>query len=111
MKYIKAFEFLSRLPKIGDFVIVYYQYDDLDGLKIFLDNHVGEVTNIGVSTYDKYMDVSYKNVPKNIKHYFYYDSDDENTDYLKIIGKDNINKLSEDREELESYLMSKKYNL
>jgi hypothetical protein len=118
MRYIKHFEFLSRLPKVGDFVIVYYYNvghdDDLDGLKTFLDNNVGEIVEIGdnkYDKYDKYMDVSYKNVPENIRYFFYYDSDDENTEYMKIISKDNINKLSEDRKELETYLMSKKYNL
>lgn len=115
MKYIKTFELLSRLPEVGDFVIVYYYNlghdDDLDGLKTFLDNHVGEIVDIGDNKYDRYMDVSYKNVPNNIRQYFYYYSDDENTEYMKIISKDNINKLSEDREELESYLTSKKYNL
>lgn len=114
MKYIKTFELLSRLPKVGDFVIIYYNNlghdDDIDGLKTFLDSHVGEIIEIP-EKYGKYMYVYYKEVPENIRQYFYYDSYEEDADYMKIVGIDNIDRLSEDREELESYLTSKKYNL
>lgn len=117
MKHIKNFKDIkeSQLPEIGDYVICEDESIALDEeTKEFISNNIGKIINIftkGITKGSKtiYI-VKYENIPNIAKQWFGLfsacDSDDtRQMDLSEII------KFSKNKEELEEYLVAKKYNL
>jgi hypothetical protein len=120
MKHIKNFEDIkeSQLPEIGDYVICKDKSIALDEeTKEFISNNIGKIINIynskikvGIITKKQtiipntlYI-VKYDNIPNIAKKWF--GSDDS-----RQMRLNEIIKFSKDKEELEDYLITKKYGL
>ena len=109
MKYIKRFENIENTPKIGDYVIcqdIIARYE----VKDFISNNIGQIIYIVIDTGS--FSVQYENVPKEFKSFFY------STEYkmkyysgLRKMMPEEIIKFSKNKEEIEDYLITKKYNL
>ena len=104
MKYLKTFETIKKLEDAwsGDFVIC-RENDTLNPeLSDFINNNIGIINHIayGINFY-----IYYDNVPEDLRHRF---NDINNT---RLMKKSEIIMCSNDRNELEYYLSSNKYNL
>jgi hypothetical protein len=119
MKHIKNFEDIkeSQLPEIGDYVICKDKSIALDEeTKEFISNNIGIITNtlimeIKITSGRKQTSipntlyiVKYDNIPNIAKKWF--GSDDS-----RQMRLNEIIKFSKDKEELEDYLITKKYGL
>jgi hypothetical protein len=114
MKYIKLYEELNaKIPQIHDYVLcVESEYEDetINESEINLNNFIS--SNIGIIIdmvktdvkfkYDYH--IKYENVPDDISMYFEYDN-------TRWSVKSDIIHWSKDREDLETLLTAKKYNL
>lgn len=102
--YIKAFENIKNNPEIGDYVICEEGFLDNIEIKDFISNNIGQIIGIEVPNY---FTIQYENVPKEFKWYFH------PIDYRDITNMrlDEIILFSKNKEELEDYLITKKYNL
>jgi hypothetical protein len=104
MKYIKQFEEKTKL-KIGDYVLCHtnYQYVyDSDKIIDFLNSNVGRYVKYA-KDYDLKYGVKYENIP------FFLDKNLVNS--LLWFDRYDIIDYSDNKEELELKLASKKYNL
>jgi len=103
MKYIKTFESLDE-PEINEYVVC------KEGIGYasaeFTSNNIGLIVNYnGRSAYSvKY---EFDIIPKNIREYFDYTYDG----YCRAMTIDDIKFWSKNKEDVESYLTSKKYNI
>jgi hypothetical protein len=113
MKYIKKFNenIHNRDPQIGDYVIVYADYFDSYILN-FLKNNIGRIESIEHTLYDNDdlddLSVLDDDYPYRVRF-------DEiipisNRSYIDI-NREEIDKFSETKEDLEAMLNAKKYNL
>ena len=120
MKYIKKYEYVSELPKVGDYVIIITEF--LPGkIKKFFDNNVGIITNIDKSHSPYDYKIFFENIPDeiinddmlNIWYYFPGGSHPElsNTDFSVELRINQIALWSDNKEEVEAYVEAKKYNL
>ena len=112
MKHIKNFEDIkeSQLPEIGDYVICEDKSIAIDEeTKEFISNNIGKIINIITKGRTLYI-VKYDNIPNIAKHWFGFvhacGSDDSRQMHLNEIIK-----FSKNKEELEDYLIAKKYGL
>ena len=103
MKYIKKFESLDE-PKIGDYVACEEELG-INELCDFINNTVGKIFKIENSYYN--YAVKFDNIPQNLNEFF--------TDFgYKDCRGFNSNEIlfwSENKEDVEEYLMTKKYNI
>ena len=106
MKHLKIYEELNNTkPKIGDYVIC---KDYLTEVYNFVLNNIGQIIDI-VSNYhgDQYV-IKFENIPENIKNWFYNYNNDRNT---RSYDENEILYFSNNKEDLEIILQTKKYNL
>ena len=117
MKYIKAFE---ELKDIGNYVICEEKDSSVDNFEIesFINNNIGQVVdhrtknNMNVaydgvpSIYNIF--VQYENLPNEIEYDFEYHKHIKN---CRIFRLEEIKHSSKNKKDLESILISKKYNL
>ena len=101
MKHIKLFEDLQNIPEVGDYVIANSKYTDEDSQNFFLNNIGKVIRNREIDELKRFVEVEYNNVPKNILV--------DNNNWLFLL--DEILYWSKDKNELETLLASKKYNL
>ena len=117
MKYIKRFEYNSisdpnyvivnplgiksepTVPKIKEL------FHD------FIDNNIGLIINLSNGYLSKIYSVAYDNVPKKLLPFFMFDYGRGTKKYYISVREEKIIKKSKDKEELEAYINSKKYNL
>ena len=114
MKYLKKFEnILNNTPEIGDYVICketdwFIGQGSLNPLIYiflnFINTNIGQIVDIDYMGYD-YM-IKYENFPKIIQDYFHY----KNETSRGMASYEIINH-SKNKEELETILMSKKFNI
>jgi len=102
MKYLKTYEAIKDKPQIGDYALCKPEsgiivYDIINKLHNFIDN------NIGKNYKNTFYNIRYNNIPEELKNFFY-----ENTKYFH---ENDILQFSSNKEELEAYIQSKKYNL
>ena len=100
---IKRFENISEGPKVGDYVIC--EEGNLN-FKDFIESNIGVIYKEDTFRNNKYY-VKYKNIPINVKKGFIR-IDNAN---VRVMYLDEILHFSSNKEELESILVSKKYNL
>ena len=101
MKYIKTYETLNkREPQIGDYVIM--DTND-DSLKNYINTHIGQIDYID----SEELSVSFPDVPQNIRQKLYDSSNVEVRTFVKRL----IQYSSPDRNEVEQYILNKKFNL
>lgn len=110
MKYIKKFESNIRLLK-NYYVLCYenpikffYQEDDTNE---FINNNVGKYIEIE-RDFDNPYKISYDNVPGKLLNDFIID---ENNNIIRYFSREEIIYFSKNKEDVETFLLSKKYNL
>ena len=111
MKYIKTYEYRTKQPKIGDYVLVTdFEIDELE-VKNFIETNIGQIIEIDKSAEVPYC-VVFEKVPieYKIRPYFGFDCKDKikNCRWFK---RDEILNFSSNKEDLEVILAAKKYNL
>lgn len=125
MKYLKTYEELDNKPEIGDYVYVVYNRDNWlfkDETFEYAESNIGQIVDIikdrikpysrtFINIYQiKYDGLHKKLSPDNCNFGVCYCPDD--TSYYFIYAKDkDIKDFSKNREDLEHYITSKKYNL
>ena|ERR1035437_7669137 len=107
MKHLKKFENISE-PQIGDYVLCEDKYVINDEVKKFLKNTIGKIININDTTTPPYS-IQYENIPNTISNE-YFDYLDVNTT-IRYMHKNEIIHCSKNKEDLEIYIESEKYNL
>ena len=105
MRYLKTFETIKKLEdaRSGDFVICKEESSFVDPeLGNFINNKIGIINHIsyGINFY-----IYYENVPEKLKHRF------NGINGTRLMKKHEIIMCSDNREELEYYLSTNKYNL
>lgn len=103
MKYLKLFESLEE-PKIGDYVIMRINAQN-DKINSFVNNTIGRLENKQTSRYI----VEYENVPKEIEGWFGFKSRDNKCS--RTFSKDRLLFFDKNKEDLETKIMSNKYNI
>ena len=117
MKHIKNFEDIkkSQLPEIGDYVICKDKSIALDEeTKEFISNNIGKIINIITTGRPTALYiVKYDNIPNIAKKWFGSPSSTKRrlTDDSRQMRLNEIIKFSKNKEELEDYLIAKKYGL
>jgi hypothetical protein len=111
MKHLKIYEkFTISLPKKGQYVIMKLRDTDAT-YKEFVENNIGIIS--AVKTYVRLnpdITVEYENVPEYLFHATWNGKNkDGKTFYFTFIN--DIEYISDYKDELESILMSKKYNI
>ena len=95
-------------PKVGDYVICYYDNEDVFGYSIleqdFIHNKIGKIININNGLICPYA-ITYNNIPEYLVNGYKFD-----IDYI-LLGSSVIKYFSEDLEELKIILSSNKFNL
>lgn len=110
MKHIKTFEALNQTePNVGDYVIV-SDYDLLETeLSSFLNNNIGQLikktTSCGLTKNDCLNKIKYYDIPEEIRSKMY-----SNAGEINVYSKD-IKYWSANKEELETILQAKKFNI
>ena len=116
----KIFENLNREPKVGDYVIckedngiAWTEYTKK--VENFINGSVGRIDKIRKTTKsnqpNKYT-IQYFNVPSEIKKAFFTFGGKDLKDYrIRILSRKEIVYFSNNKEDCEVYLSSKKYNL
>ena len=112
MKYIKTFDKLKikENAEIGDYVLCSEPGDLFwNDINFFIENNIGEIIDLNRG-YD-YI-VKYNNIPKEIKDYFaHLDNSIPPLQTARGMHKSEIKYKSKNKKDLESILLSKKYNL
>ena len=112
MKYLKTYENNIDEPKIGDYVICKEKYfasgQPITTYKLceFVSNNVGKFIRDRRVTQFKYL-IEYENVPKELKVSF----NDDNMKNCRRMERSEILYWSESKEDCETFLAAKKYNL
>ncbi len=107
MKYLKTYEQINKgTPKIGDYVICEEIGNSDDAYNNFLKTTIGKIVSIGTSKY-KYQ-VQYNNIPTKFLSYFGREKTYEN---CRAMLDDEIIYFSNNKEDLEPFIQSNKYNL
>jgi len=114
MKYLRFFENSQIIEDdkyhIGDFVIcketnrVGSNDPEIYNFFNFIDNNIGKIVDTDAAGFD-YI-VKYKKIPKNIQNYFY-----RKNNTSRGMSESEILYHSKNKEELETILFSKKYNI
>jgi hypothetical protein len=106
MKYIKKFEYRTKQPKVGDYVLV---TDIYVTIRNFIENNIGQIIEI-----DKTIELSYcvifENIPKEYDLYFGVGCKDD-VDNCRWFARREILNFSSNKEDIEYLLVAKKYNL
>lgn len=103
----KLFEELNEgEPKLGDYVICCEQESGDDVFDNFLLQNIGQIIARNNGNYD--YGIKYNDVPKEVL--FYFGSQGKHK-LVRPMTKDEIIYWSENKEDLEPYIQSKKYNL
>lgn len=113
MEHLKLYEtFISNyknpLPKVGQYVIMDATSSSNSTFKNFVENNIGEI--VGLRKYFHLtpdIRVEYENIPESL--ILITDNRDGKSIFFNYI--EDIKYISDDREELEAILASKKYNL
>jgi hypothetical protein len=113
MKYIKNFGKIKHriFGKEGDYVICKETINSDPELRHFIDTNIGQIWKIekfngnAINLY-----IKYKDIPETIKNFFQ-DARTEDSYNVRIMITDEIVICSDDRKELETYLVGNKYNL
>jgi len=107
MKYIKKFEMNDDVLKIGDYVICSYYNNDI-GFEFFLSNNIGKLIEIknDFNNYREPYVVEFESVDINAKRYT--TTIKANTITFK---RSEIQYWSNNKEDLELYIQSNKFNL
>ena len=114
MKYIKKYEVVfnkSVEPKSGMYVIVKSPIWFGRKVRDFIDNNVGTIHYCygDISSFeDDLIDVSFENIPEEIKWFFNNNISQSN---LKTLNKNCILYTSDSKQELEDILAANKYNV
>lgn len=108
MKYIKKFEDNKSEPKIGDYVLV-NSTAMINDVCEFISNSIGLLLDIEQHYKYKTIEVEYDNIPMDIKGYFSYDPKTDIGSRKFLFSS--IIDYSENREDLEYKIASKKFNL
>lgn len=120
MKYIKVFEDIKNIPKIGDYVIC---QDSLARYEVveFISNNIGQIIapfhsipfhpTTPKNPSEPQFVIQYENIPEELKYSFYYENNMKYYSGLRNMALNEIIKFSKNKEELEDYLVAKKYNL
>jgi len=111
MKYIKTYENLKEDVKIGDYVLCseykdpgYKDILDVNDIETFIENNIGKIIELDRGSFD-YI-VKYTNIPKELKLEFSFLNNSARGMY-----KEEIDYVSKNKKDLESILLSKKYNI
>lgn len=108
MKYLKTYEYKNSKPKIGDYVIINPYINNTIEIYHWILNHIGKIIDIENDLGDRAMYiVKYENIPNEWKGYFSY-SDEKN---IRKINRFGIKHFSPDKEDLETILLSNKFNI
>jgi hypothetical protein len=112
MKHIKSFE--NNIEIIGDFVICKeLEYNIKDVYKKELNDFL--LNNIGLCVdYDserKEYEIEYENIPINILTRYFFVKNKYNDKYIRYMRSNEIIHHSKNKEDLEPYIQSNKYNL
>jgi len=131
MKHIKEFNIFRNKPKIGDYVIckeglvngqITKDGEDADLIN-FLSNNIGKIIDTNIIIADVNYDylIKYYNIPKDIYLYFTGNSSFQiacgetrpipGREDTRAFDLDDIVEFSKNKEEVELYIASKKYNL
>jgi len=115
MKYIKTYENKNSEPKIGDYVIIKTNHKD-PRLINFFKNSVGKILNIKTEkawgTNPLYETKFIDEIPEELSNIW--DSPFRNKNWKTAthwVGIENIVHFSKNKEDLEPYIISNKYNL
>lgn len=123
MKYIKRFENIEDVPKVGNFVLISMNRSNsvikfggiemprYNKIKDFVTHNIGKIVNIRLKIVDEFYNksagdlrVEYDNIPKDIQSWF-------SKDNKRAFSVDQIVEFGKTKEELEEKLMTKKYNI
>lgn len=103
MNYLKYFKDIK--PKYGYYVICGGDNLPYNGeLRDFVINNIGRIISRGYSTYR----VTFDNIPSNIAVHFHKDDDSK---LFLVLDACNFLIVSDNKEDIELYIQSKKYNL
>ena len=100
----KELELRDEFFRPGNYVLINLRSNQ-DDLNDFLKNNVGQILRQHI-TNDDIMIVIYENVPENLKSNF-----SEYDGWGKMIPKDRFIASSRDKEEIEEYIFTLKYNI
>ena len=110
MKYLKRFENTNK-PKIGDYVVVHTNFIKAEANDFFMNNP-GKITNISkrINPIKEFINVVYdvSKINVNVDRYFKYS---EVYGYTINFDLEDVEYFSENHEDAEAYIQSKKYNL
>jgi len=121
VKHIKQYEKISTTPKVGDYVLLHFDFSsepDLykpiygvsnSDITNYINNTIGQIYKIDNGGHSPYF-VEYKDVPYNLKFWFAKDKDV----FFRTASANNIWYISSNIEDLKKVLLSKlsqKYNL
>lgn len=117
MKHLKAFEEINiSNPHTGDYVICYSDSSRMieSNINLFLSNNIGKV--FSVDDYNNQIDVTYENIPDKLLNFFegkrkISSSEENKSTYIITLGQSTIKHLSNDKQELEVILNTKKFNI
>ena len=107
MKHLKQYEninhnpYQDETPKVGDYVIM--NSSAYHPIKNFIENNIGQITEIAKDPYSSGILIHYSNIPENIQKYFL-----NNT---RPTSKTLIKHWSSNKEDLEIFIAQNKYNL
>jgi hypothetical protein len=116
----KIYEKIDQKPKVGDYVLI--KISEIDALNKFpwirdeiiktnnfINNNIGKIIYIE----ENIINVRYTNIPKKIRKYFNYVNLEGSRNRIgwKSFNYRFINEFGETKEELETKLQAKKYNL
>ena len=112
MKYIKTYEMLNNLPKVGDYVISNINFNinipsNVKELMEFVNNNIGQIIEINV--YNKYL--TKYNIPESIININKVDSFLSEKVQIFHLNIESILFWSSDKEIAELYLKNMKYNI
>jgi len=111
IKTFEKFEKLEDFPRVGNYVFLETDFYN-PKLQDFFTNHVGKIIRISnrINPIQETIEVKYENsdVPDDLETYFRYNEIDG---YVKGFNLDQIEFFSKNKEDVEAYIQSKKYNL
>lgn len=124
MKHLKAYENLINEPQIGDYVIcqdsvLARNFSNNKSTIIFLSNNIGRIITDDSIDYDvskrySYV-IKYENIPKDIEDYFNLRKKESEKNFemsgLRAFSLEEIIYHSKNKEDLEIYIDTEKYNL
>lgn len=110
MKHLKIFEDIKTKPEIGDYVICNEIVDfNQEELENFLNNNIGQYVCLKPSGESFPYLIQYKNIPKELLSNFI--KDYNGFSHVRDVNLREIVHKSKNKKDLETYIISNKYNL